>query len=62
MRVQDGHMIETCAKALTRLRREANLRDQHDGLPTKFDHFLDGLNVDFCFTAASDPMQQECLV
>ena len=41
------------------LGRQANFRHQHQGLAPQAQAALDGLQIDFGFTAAGDPLQQQ---
>ena len=58
MAVQHGHAVEPRAKPGHRLRREADLRHQHDRLPAEAHHFLDRLDVDFGLAAAGHAVNQ----
>ena len=62
MAVQHGHVAEPRAKPFPRLRRQADLRHQHDRLPAVADHFFDRLDVDFRLAAAGDAVNQNRLV
>ena len=62
MRMQHGHSIETGSEPLPRLRSQTDLGHQHDRLPTKLDHLLDGADVNFRFPTSRDAVHQERLV
>ena len=49
---------ETAAKPLDRLRREADLRHQHDRLAAEMDHLLDRLDVDLGLAAAGHAVNE----
>ena len=57
--VQDGDRFEPFAKAADRLRREADLGNEHDRLPSVTHHFADRLDVDLGLAAAGDAVQQD---
>ena len=59
MAVQHGHRAEPRAEPLDRLRRQADLRHQHDRLPAEVDHLLDRLDVDLGLAAAGDAVDQD---
>ncbi len=59
MAVQDGDGIEPSAEAADRLRRQADLGHQHDGLSAVTDDLADRLDIDFGFAAPRDAMQQD---
>ena len=58
MAVQHGHAVEPRAEPADRLRREADLRHQHDRLPAEAHDLLDRLDVDFGLAAAGDAVNQ----
>ena len=60
--VQNGHSVEPRAKPLPGLRREADLRHQHDRLPAEPNHFFNGADVDFRFATAGHAVNEQCLV
>ena len=60
--VQHGHRAEPLAEPLDRLRREADLRHQHDRLPAEMDHLLDRLDVDLGLAAAGHAVDEDRLV
>ena len=60
--VQHGHVVEPRAEPVDRLRREADLRHQHDRLAAEVDHLLDRLDVDLGLAAAGHAVDQQRLV
>ena len=62
MAVQHGHLAEPQPEPLDRLRRQADLRHQHDRLPPVADHLLDRLDVDLRLAAAGDAVEEDGLV
>ena len=61
MAVQDRDVAAAAAEALDRLRRQADLRHQHQRFLALPDHFLDGPQIDLGLAAAGDAVQQERL-
>ena len=65
MAVKDGHgspqrtMIEAGLEPFDRLRRERNLRHQHDGAPAQFEATRDGLQIHLGLAASRDTVKQE---
>ena len=59
MAVQHRHLAAAAAEALDGLRRQADLRHQHQRLLALAHHFLDGPQVDLRLAAAGDAVQQE---
>ena len=59
MAVQHGHPGKPPAKPADRLRRQADLRHQHDRLAAPRHHLLDGREVDLGLAAARDSVDQE---
>src|SRR6516162_6841731 len=59
MTMQHGHTIEPRTESAHRLRRQANLRHQHNRLPPVSHDLLDRANVNLRFTASGDAMNQD---
>ena len=59
--VQHGDGVEARAEAAHRLRREADLGHEHDGLPAGGDDAVDRLQVDLGLAAARDAVEDEAL-
>ena len=59
MAVQHRHLAAAAAKALDRLRRQADFRHQHQRLLALPHHFLDGAQINLRLAAAGDAVQQE---
>ena len=57
MAMQHGDRVESTAKTLAGLRRQADFRHEHDRLTSKAHHLLNRLNVNFCLAATSNPVQ-----
>ncbi len=58
--MQHGDRAEAPAKTLDGLRREADLRHQHDRLPAVAHHLFDGLDIDLGLAAARHAVDQQC--
>src|SRR5260370_4411388 len=57
--VQHGNLAATAVELLNRLRREADLRYENDGLFALAHDLLDGSEVEFRLAAARDTVQEE---
>ena len=58
-RVHHGNPVaEACRKPLHRLIGQRDFRDQHDGLSSSFYHALNERQINLCFSAARDTVDQ----
>ncbi len=57
--VQHGDGAEAAAKTLDGLRRETDLRHQHDRLPAVAHHLFDRLDIDLRLAAAGHAVDQQ---
>ena len=60
MTVQHGHGRKSTVKPADRLRRQADLGNQHDCLSSIADDFFNRLDIDFRLATACHAMQQQC--
>ena len=61
MTVQHGDRFKPAAKPANRLRRQADLRHEHDRLPAVRHRLGNGADINFCLAAAGHAMQHEGL-
>src|SRR5262245_61244656 len=62
MRMQNRHLAEPRLEPRPRLRRQANLRHQHNRLPSITNHFIDRADVNLSLATAGDAMHEDRLM